>query len=114
MDLSWDEASLAARELVGAVLARHPDRSAARAAEPLGHSPGLWAELGSAGLPGIAVDERAGGGGAGLSALVAAAVELGRVVAPVPFAEHTAAARLLAAAAPARPGVGAGGAGARG
>ncbi|MBL7548716.1 acyl-CoA dehydrogenase [Frankia sp. AgB1.9] len=103
MDLSLDEASAAARDLVEAVLARHPGLAAARAAEPLGYDPKLWAELCAAGLPGLAVGVEHDGGGAGLHASVIAAVELGRGLAPVPFAEHVAAARLLAAVAPGHP-----------
>ncbi|MBL7511214.1 acyl-CoA dehydrogenase [Frankia nepalensis] len=103
MDLSLDEASSAARELARAVLAGRPGRSAARAAAPLGHDPALWGELCAAGLPGLALTAEHGGGGAGLHAATVAAVELGRVLAPVPFAEHVAAARLLAAAAPGHP-----------
>src|SRR5262245_55873814 len=68
MDLSLDEASRAAQELVTAVLARHPGLAAARAAEPLGHDPKLWAQLCEAGLPGLAVAEEHDGGGAGLHA----------------------------------------------
>ncbi|MBL7518121.1 acyl-CoA dehydrogenase family protein, partial [Frankia sp. CNm7] len=103
MDLSLDEVSRATRELALAVLARNPGLSAARSAEPLGHDPALWAALCAAGLPGLAVAEEHGGGGTGLHAPVVAAVELGRVLAPVPFAEHVAAARLLAAVAPEHP-----------
>ncbi|OHV34793.1 MULTISPECIES: acyl-CoA dehydrogenase family protein [Pseudofrankia] len=103
MDLALDETALAARDLVRAVLARHPGLAPARAAQPLGHDPGLWDDLRAAGLPGLAVGAEHGGGGAGLHAAAAAALELGRVLAPVPFAEHTAAARLLAATAPDHP-----------
>ncbi|WP_045878825.1 acyl-CoA dehydrogenase family protein [Pseudofrankia sp. DC12] len=103
MDLSVDEAGRAAGELAAAVLARRPGLVAAREAEPSGHDPALWAELCAAGLAGLAVAEELDGGGTGLHAPVMAAVELGRVLAPVPFAEHVAAARLLAAAAPEHP-----------
>lgn len=103
MDLSLDEAARAARDLTLAVLARHPGPAAARAAEPLGHDPKLWSELSAAGLPGLAIAVEHEGGGADLHACAVAAVELGRVLAPVPFAEHVAAARLLAAVAPDHP-----------
>jgi alkylation response protein AidB-like acyl-CoA dehydrogenase len=103
VDLSPDETASAARDLVRAVLARHPGRELAREAEPLGHDPKLWSELCATGLPGVAVDERRGGGGAGLLALVVAAGELGAVLAPVPWPEHTVAARLLASVAPRHP-----------
>ncbi|EFC86699.1 acyl-CoA dehydrogenase [Parafrankia sp. EUN1f] len=103
MDLSLDEASRAAQELATAVLTRSPGLAAARAAEPLGHDPTLWAQLCATGLPGLAIPEKHDGGGAGLHAPVIAAIELGRSLAPVPFAEHVAAARLLAAVAPDHP-----------
>jgi alkylation response protein AidB-like acyl-CoA dehydrogenase len=103
MDLSLDEASRAARELVGAVLARWPGLAAARDAEPRGHDPRLWSQLCATGLAGLAVPAEQDGGGTGLHAPLIAAIELGRVLAPVPFAEHVAAARLLAAVAPEHP-----------
>ncbi len=109
MDLSLDEVSEAARDAVRAVCAG-PSSSAApagpvraREAEPLGHDPKLWAELCSVGIPGLAVAEELGGGGADLLALVAVAQELGAVLAPVPLVEHAIAARLLASVAPGYP-----------
>lgn len=58
--------------------------------------PDLWAELGSAGLLGLAVPEEHGGAGLGLIELCRVVVEVGRTVAPVPLAVHGAASRLLA------------------
>src|SRR6478609_852841 len=49
----------------------------------------LWAELGSAGLLGLALPEEYDGAGLGL-------IEVGRTVAPVPLASHGPAARLIA------------------
>ncbi len=106
MDLSLDELSEAARDAVRAVCAGPAGTGGparAREAEPLGHDPKLWADLCSIGLPGLGVEESLGGGGAGLPALVAAAQELGRILAPAPFAEHAVAARLLASVAPEHP-----------
>jgi 3-oxochol-4-en-24-oyl-CoA dehydrogenase len=108
MDLSLDEMSQAALAAVQAVcFAQEPPGrpSWAREAEPLGHDPKLWAELCAIGLPGLAVSEEYGGGGADLLALTAVAQELGSVLAPVPFLEHAAAIRLLAAVAPGHPGL---------
>jgi len=101
VDLSLDESAEAARDAVRAVCAgpsgvAGPQK--ARESEPFGHDPKLWAELCGIGLPGLGVSEELGGGGAQLLALVAAARELGTIMAPVPALEHLVAARLLAAA----------------
>jgi alkylation response protein AidB-like acyl-CoA dehydrogenase len=56
----------------------------------------LWAELGSAGLLGLALPEEHDGAGLGLIELTRVLVEVGRRVAPVPLAAHGPAARLVA------------------
>src|SRR5688572_27754924 len=56
----------------------------------------LWAELGSAGLLGLALPEEYDGAGLGLVELCRILVEVGRTVAPVPLAAHGPASRLLA------------------
>ena len=56
----------------------------------------LWAELGAAGLLGLALPEEYDGAGLGLVELCRVLVEVGRTVAPVPLAAHGPAARLLA------------------
>ncbi|HYF71815.1 MAG TPA: acyl-CoA dehydrogenase family protein, partial [Nocardioides sp.] len=56
----------------------------------------LWAELGSAGLLGLALPEEHDGAGLGLLELCRVLVEVGRTVAPVPLAAHGPASRLLA------------------
>ena len=56
----------------------------------------LWAELGSAGLLGLALPEEYDGAGLGLVELCRVLVEVGRTVAPVPLAAHGPAALLLA------------------
>ena len=53
----------------------------------------LWAELGSAGLLGLALPEDHDGAGLGLVELCRILVEVGRTVAPVPLAAHGPAAR---------------------
>ncbi len=58
--------------------------------------PELWAELGSAGLLGLALPEEYDGAGLGLIELCRVLVEVGRTVAPVPLVAHGAAGRLLA------------------
>ncbi len=106
MDLSLDEMAQAAVAAAAAVCVSQtpPGRpSWARDAEPLGHDPKLWTELCSIGLPGLAVAESLGGGGADLLALTAVAQELGSILAPVPFNEHAVAVSLLAALHPGHP-----------
>ena len=56
----------------------------------------LWAELGSAGLLGLALPEEYDGAGLGLIELCRVLVEVGRTVAPVPLAAHGPASRLVA------------------
>ncbi|MBB6625978.1 acyl-CoA/acyl-ACP dehydrogenase [Nocardioides sp. KIGAM211] len=56
----------------------------------------LWAELGRAGLLGLALPEEHDGAGLGLLELCRVLVEVGRTVAPVPLAAHGPAALLLA------------------
>ncbi|MGB0100708.1 MAG: acyl-CoA dehydrogenase family protein [Nocardioides sp.] len=56
----------------------------------------LWAELGAAGLLGLALPEEYDGAGLGLVELCRVLVEVGRTVAPVPLAAHGPASRLLA------------------
>ena len=58
--------------------------------------PELWAELGSAGLLGLALPEEYDGAGLGLIELCRVLVEVGRTVAPVPLVAHGAAGRLIA------------------
>jgi alkylation response protein AidB-like acyl-CoA dehydrogenase len=57
----------------------------------------LWAELGTAGLLGIAVPEEYDGAGLGVLELTTLLVEAGKVVAPVPLPTHAVAAMTVAA-----------------
>src|SRR4051794_31607228 len=56
----------------------------------------LWAELGSAGLLGLALPEEYDGAGLGVIELCGVLVEVGRRVAPVPLAAHGPASRVIA------------------
>src|SRR5579862_3254289 len=69
-----------------------------RAAEPLGHDEKLWSQLTDMGAASMGLPQSAGGDGATLLDLTLIAAEAGTALAPVPFVEHTAAARALAAA----------------
>lgn len=56
----------------------------------------LWASLGETGLLGLGVPEEHGGAGLGLIEVCRVLIEAGRTVAPVPLADHVAAAFTLA------------------
>ncbi|MEU6391845.1 acyl-CoA dehydrogenase family protein [Streptomyces sp. NPDC046939] len=63
-----------------------PDDVKAAVRTPGGHDPALWGTLGAElGLPGLALPERRGGAGAGITELALVAEELGRVLAPTPL-----------------------------
>jgi alkylation response protein AidB-like acyl-CoA dehydrogenase len=70
--------------------------SVVRSAEPLGFDLDLWQRLAAMGAPGMALPERAGGGGATRLDLTLLLHEAGRALAPVPLSGHLAASRLLA------------------
>ena len=103
MDLTLDADQESTRELLRRLLAQEVPSSVVREAEPLGHSPALWATLAGAGIPGMGMAAELGGGGAGLPMLVVAALEAGRVMAPVPLVEHLVATRVIAALDPGHP-----------
>jgi alkylation response protein AidB-like acyl-CoA dehydrogenase len=69
-----------------------------RAAEPLGHDEKLWGQLTEMGAASMGLPESAGGDGATLVDLTLISEEAGSALAPVPFIEHAAASRALAAA----------------
>ncbi|MHB8468054.1 MAG: acyl-CoA dehydrogenase family protein [Acidimicrobiales bacterium] len=111
MNLSLTDAQDAVRELFATLFAKEATAERVRAAEPTGHDPVLWGHIISTGALGVGVPENAGGAGAGLLELALIAEEAGRRLAPVPFAEPAAAARMLARCEAAQIGE-AGGAGA--
>ncbi|MCL2585209.1 MAG: acyl-CoA/acyl-ACP dehydrogenase [Streptosporangiales bacterium] len=76
-------------------LSAHCPPDVVRAAGPLGYDPALWDRLGELGLARMGLPAALGGAGASLVDLVLVAEELGRAAAPVPFADHAAASRLL-------------------
>jgi alkylation response protein AidB-like acyl-CoA dehydrogenase len=86
------------QQLVEAFAALYADASSpdrVRAAEPLGHSPELWARLVATGAVEMGLPEDVGGGGASLLDLALVAEQHGRAVAPAPLIEAQVAARLL-------------------
>ena len=96
VDLELSDDQTAIRHLFAAFFAREAPASVARASEPLGFDPTLWARIREIGAPGMGVPTVFGGGGASLGDLVVVAESLGRSIAPVPLVEHLVAARLLA------------------
>ena len=97
MNLALTEDQQFVRQTFSALFGKEADPARVRAAEPLGHDPDLWAHLIATGALGVGIPENIGGGGGGLLDVALIAEEAGRRVAPIPFAEPAAAARLLAA-----------------
>jgi alkylation response protein AidB-like acyl-CoA dehydrogenase len=97
LNLALSDEQQAVRELFANLFAKEASTERVRASEPLGHDPALWTHMIATGALGVALPEAAGGGGGGLLELALIAEEAGRRLAPVPFAEPAAAARLLAA-----------------
>lgn len=98
MDFELSEEQAAVAELAGRILADRCTPEALRAHEASGE-PMLadeWARLAEAGLLGVALPEPVGGGGCGLVEAALVAEQVGRHVAPVPYAATQAAALLLA------------------
>lgn len=96
MRLGLTDDQEAIREVFGGFFAREAPISAVREAEPLGFSGAMWSRLCETGAPGMGVAESDGGGGASLADLAVVAERAGAALAPVPFVDHTAAARVLA------------------
>lgn len=87
------------RQLAEAFAALFADLSTfddVQAAEPLGHSPELWAKVLELGGVAMGVPEAHGGGDATLLDLALVAEQVGRFAAPVPLMDAQVAARLLA------------------
>ncbi|WP_121251262.1 acyl-CoA dehydrogenase family protein [Nocardioides ferulae] len=98
MDFTFTPEQDEAAELAARILGDRATNERMRAVEADGDrfDRALWAELGEAGLLGLALPEEHGGAGLGLVELCRVLVEVGRTVAPVPLAAHGPAARLLA------------------
>ena len=96
-DYSLADEQAAVRDAFREFLAGQCPASRVRAAEPLGYDAQLWRQLTGLGAATMGLPEAAGGDGAGLLDLVIVAEEVGGALAPVPFAEHVAASRAIAA-----------------
>jgi 3-oxochol-4-en-24-oyl-CoA dehydrogenase len=102
MSIAISEEHRALAQTVAGLLTKHQSRAAARGlldagTEPL---PAFWAELGGLGLLGLHVPEELGGSGFGLAETLVVAEQMGRYLAPGPFAPTVIASAVLAAAAP--------------
>jgi alkylation response protein AidB-like acyl-CoA dehydrogenase len=98
MDFTFTPEQDEAAELVARILQDRATNERMKAVEADGSrfDRELWAELGSAGLLGLAVPEEYDGAGLGLVELCRVLVEVGRTVAPVPLAAHGPSASFLA------------------
>src|SRR3954471_13312719 len=98
MDFTFTPEQDDAAELAARILADRATNDRMKAVEADGSrfDRELWAELGAAGLLGLALPEEHDGAGLGLVELCRVLVEVGRTVAPVPLAAHGPASRFLA------------------
>lgn len=98
MDFTFTPEQDEAAELAAGILKDRATNDRLKAVEAAGDrfDRELWAELGSAGLLGLALPEEYDGAELGLIELCRVLVEVGRTVAPVPLAAHGPASRLLA------------------
>lgn len=96
-DYSLAEEQVAVRDAFRDFFTAQCPPSRVRAAEPLGYDAKLWRQFAELGGTTMGLPQDAGGDGAGLLDLVIVAEEAGAALAPVPFAEHTATARAIAA-----------------
>jgi alkylation response protein AidB-like acyl-CoA dehydrogenase len=100
MDFTLDDDQQAMAELAGTILAEQcaPERLRDHEASGAPYPAAVWRALADADLLGVALPESAGGGGYGLLEAALIAEQVGRHVAPVPFAETLVAAMALAGA----------------
>jgi alkylation response protein AidB-like acyl-CoA dehydrogenase len=100
MDFDLDDDQQAMAGLAGTILAEQcaPERLREHEASGAPYPGAVWRALADADLLGLALPEAAGGGGYGLLEAALVAEQVGRHVAPVPFADTVVAAMALAEA----------------
>src|ERR1700721_539263 len=105
MSIAITEDHRALAQTVSDFLAKSQSRAAARALLEGGEAdvPAFWAELSALGLLGLHIGEEQGGSGYGLPEVLVVAEQMGRPLAPGPFARRVVPSAVLAAAAAARP-----------
>jgi alkylation response protein AidB-like acyl-CoA dehydrogenase len=94
MDLALSDEQLAVRGAFAAVLAKEASPKRVREVEAMGFDPQLWSTVHGMGAIDVGVPLESGGGGGGLLELALIAEEVGRRIAPIPFASSAAAARV--------------------
>jgi alkylation response protein AidB-like acyl-CoA dehydrogenase len=94
-DTSLDENQDAVRDAFAAFFAKECPTSVVRAAEPLGFDHAVWQRLVEMGVAAMSLPAALGGDDATLVDLVLIAEQSGQRLAPVPFASHVVATRLL-------------------
>jgi alkylation response protein AidB-like acyl-CoA dehydrogenase len=97
MNLALTDEQHFLRDTFSSLFAKEAPPTRVRNTELIGYDSALWALLIETGALGVGVSEDFDGGGGGLLELALIAEEAGRRLAPVPFPETAAAARLLAA-----------------
>ena len=102
MSIAISEEHRALAQTVAGVLTDHQSRAAARAllAAETDGLPAFWADLASLGLLGLHLPEDLGGSGFGLPETLIVAEQMGRHLAPGPFAPTVITSAVLAAAGP--------------
>jgi alkylation response protein AidB-like acyl-CoA dehydrogenase len=95
VDLGLTREQRAVGEAFAALFGKQATPERVRRSEALGFDPLLWRHYADIGALGIGVPSHCGGGDGGLLELALVAEEAGRRLAPIPFAETAAAARLL-------------------
>ena len=106
MSIAITEEHRALAQTVAGLLTKHQSRAAARSLlEPVAEAgaearPAFWAELSGLGLLGLHIPEEQGGSGFGLAETLVVAEQMGRHLAPGPFAPTVMASAVLAAAGP--------------
>jgi 3-oxochol-4-en-24-oyl-CoA dehydrogenase len=102
MSIAISEEHRALAQTVADFLTNHQSRAAARSLLEARTDalPAFWAELGSLGLLGLHVPEEHGGSGFGLPETLVVAEQMGRQLAPGPFAPTVITSAVLAAAGP--------------
>ena len=104
MSIAITEEHRALAQTVAGLLTKHQSRAAARSlleAEAGAEArPAFWAELSGLGLLGLHIPEEQGGSGFGLAETLVVAEQMGRHLAPGPFAPTVMASAVLAAAGP--------------
>jgi 3-oxochol-4-en-24-oyl-CoA dehydrogenase len=102
MSIAISEEHRALAQTVAGLLTKHQSRAAAR--NMLGTQadalPAFWSELGSLGLLGLHVPEEHGGSGFGLAETLVVAEQMGRQLAPGPFAPTVITSAVVTAAGP--------------